>query len=815
LSHGGVIDAPGPGFSGYKVYRSIDGAAYSLLATVADRTTNYYTDSSISGSDPYYYKMYAEDSNGNSSYLTSSISAQADGIQNLGEGGGGFDTIAPNISSIASSGQTTQSITITWTTNELSNSAVGYCTAPCSDYSVQQTVSSYVTSHSVTVDGLTPDTTYNYAVFSTDPSGNTASTTGLTFSTSAGPTISGVSIIDVSNETAQITWNTDIAASGYVVYATNTPPSGNIGGWSSLDTIRTVTLTGLDSGTKYYFYVKSQDGDNNWAYDYNVVLGTTEYYSFTTSSDSSAPVITSVALNSTSATTTVVSWITNEPATSQIEYGTESAVYGTIFSLKTSYDTSHFITLSGLSQQTPYYFRVASVDQSGNSASSTEASFTTLETQIPISEQVIQQTVVVAGGGGGGGGISYSDYNNVKNELLATNEEPDNLKSKVLGIDEGDDIDPAELIKIIIEKFVSLSGTFSSDTSLDLTEEDIAPAIESLRQLADIVPATIITGKPEMNIGATEATIRWKTDKKTNSVISYAVDGEYKTKSERPYVAESGVLDEYILDHEVVLSNLSPSTTYHFQIKTRTEIGDWVKTRDYIFTTRAQFPRIIDPRIRIIDNQSVAILWTTNIPADSVIKYTPIRNSVPAEDESETFGKPDIVKDHIVTLKNLEPANMYDLEILSTDPFGNIAKKQMPPFSTIKDKTSPVITHIRTETTVFPGSTDKIQTIIFWDTDEPSTSQVLYDEVSGSASAGLPKNATKENEEITNKHTVVITEWHPGAVYRFRAISVDSTGNEGSSKDFMVVTPQKQATVVDLIISNFSETFGWTKKLGL
>jgi len=29
-----------------------------------------------------------------------------------------------------------------------------------------------------------------------------------------------------------------------------------------------------------------------------------------------------------------------------------------------------------------------------------------------------------------------------------------------------------------------------------------------------------------------------------------------------------------------------------------------------------------------------------------------------------------------------------------------------------------------------------------------------------------------------------------------------------------VMTPQKKATVLDLIIENFSQTFGWVEKLG-
>ena len=82
--------------------------------------------------------------------------------------------------------------------------------------------SSLVTSHSVTLTGLTPGTTYNYAVLSADSAG-TATSANFTFSTPATiPTISAVASSSVTATSATITWTTDQASSSQAEYGTTT-----------------------------------------------------------------------------------------------------------------------------------------------------------------------------------------------------------------------------------------------------------------------------------------------------------------------------------------------------------------------------------------------------------------------------------------------------------------------------------------------------------------------------------------------------------------------------------------------------------------
>jgi hypothetical protein len=89
------------------------------------------------------------------------------------------DTTAPTISTVASTGVASTTATITWTTNETSDSQVSY--RRLGDAAYQQTAinATLVTSHSTGLTGLDPSTTYEYFVRSADAAGN-ASTSSPT-----------------------------------------------------------------------------------------------------------------------------------------------------------------------------------------------------------------------------------------------------------------------------------------------------------------------------------------------------------------------------------------------------------------------------------------------------------------------------------------------------------------------------------------------------------------------------------------------------------------------------------------------------------
>ncbi|RLE69521.1 MAG: hypothetical protein DRJ45_06545, partial [Thermoprotei archaeon] len=92
------------------------------------------------------------------------------------------DITPPAIYNITVSSITSHSAVISWKTNEPSTSLVKYSTSP-RNYPYFKEDTSYTTSHSITLTGLSPNTTYYFVVNSTDKAGNSAQSTEHSFKT--------------------------------------------------------------------------------------------------------------------------------------------------------------------------------------------------------------------------------------------------------------------------------------------------------------------------------------------------------------------------------------------------------------------------------------------------------------------------------------------------------------------------------------------------------------------------------------------------------------------------------------------------------
>ena len=92
--------------------------------------------------------------------------------------------------------------------------------------------------------------------------------------------------------------------------------------------------------------------------------------------DTAGPVFSGIGAPSVGGTTATVAWNTNEPADSQVDYGT-TASFGSTTTLNAAYVTSHSQGLQGLSAGTQYYYRVRSRDSAGNLSLSAQQTFTT------------------------------------------------------------------------------------------------------------------------------------------------------------------------------------------------------------------------------------------------------------------------------------------------------------------------------------------------------------------------------------------------------------------------------------------------------
>lgn len=114
--------------------------------------------------------------------------------------GGGGDTTAPVISSVTLSDISDSSAKVNWTTDELASSAVDYGTT--ASYGSTTSDAALTTSHSITIDGLSANTTYHYRIRSSDAASNEAATSGNTVTTAAqGQTITETISVNTTTTT--------------------------------------------------------------------------------------------------------------------------------------------------------------------------------------------------------------------------------------------------------------------------------------------------------------------------------------------------------------------------------------------------------------------------------------------------------------------------------------------------------------------------------------------------------------------------------------------------------------------------------------
>jgi hypothetical protein len=106
--------------------------------------------------------------------------------------------------------------------------------------------------------------------------------------------------------------------------------------------------------------------------------------------DTAAPQITDIGVTPVGSGSVNITWTTNEFATSAVYYGTQPGEYPNTLD-DSYYVEQHTVGLSDLTPHTTYYFLVSSTDQSGNTATSAEQSFSTA---MHIAKSVVPQRQV-------------------------------------------------------------------------------------------------------------------------------------------------------------------------------------------------------------------------------------------------------------------------------------------------------------------------------------------------------------------------------------------------------------------------------------
>ena len=765
-----VVEAPTPGFAQYEIYRSTDNVTYSLVGAEDTMATNYYGDSTVNFDTLYYYKVAIVDNNSNTSYFSAVVNGKANGTEDAGEGGGGTETTPPIISNVATSSVYTTHATIAWDTNELSDSRVDYITdtggnfvsAPFTGVASMVDNVAGVGQHSVTLSGLSANKTYYFQVQSTDPSSNIATSTegvnGYSFTTLSGPIISNISTSEIDNTQATIVWTTDIVANSYVVYSTSSDLSGSTEAGSATETTsHSVSIAGLTAGTKYYYYVKS-----GVAQDKNVVDGVITYFTFNTTSDTTAPTITFVLaddVTNITDTSATISWITDELATSTLEYG-ETVSYGTTLS-NNNYNTSHSFNLAGLTKGTTYYIRLKNTDTNGNTAENTGCTFATTDSEdyiAPVISSVAASSVTVSAAT-----AAWTTNESATSTIYYGTSIEYGSSETNSSLNTGHSFTLTELAPSTLYYFKAESADANGNTATD--DNGGAGYTFTTADASDTTAPTISavsSGTPHPTL----ITITWTTDEESSSLVDFGINTSYGSTQ--------GNSADSTNSHFVTLIGLIPSSLYHFRVKSADELGNLAASGDYTFTTDSPpdpgdviAPSISDIATSNITANSAAIAWTTDEDSDSVAGY-----SIDANFNTEK-GDMTQTKNHIITVTNLTPSTVYKFRVKSTDANGNLAiddnNSNGWTFTTLSgaDSISPIISNVAV------SSIAQTIAVITWTTNENSSSLVDF-------GTDTSYGSTQGNDQDSVIfHSVTLIGLTSATDYKFRVKTVDAAGNQG------------------------------------
>ncbi len=476
--------------------------------------------------------------------------------------------------------------------------------------------------------------------------------------------------------------------------------------------------------------------------------------------DVTPPDITNVQITDVAEDKVTITWETDEDADSTVNYGLQED-YG-IVRVPTADKTLHSITIDSLEPGRTYYFRVVSSDVEGNQGIS--ANYKVLTSGTP-------QSGAEAGEG--------------KETQTETNQTVQNQSQSQTD---------AQTSQEIVQQIQQIQ---SPETLQEILNETVK-AIQGITEDLTIVgPPTVI---PE----TTSAVVKWVTDRESSSEVLFSTSDAY---TEGSYDFSQASTDGNTKDHEVKIIGLEPYTEYHFKVRSKDSFNITGESRDYTFKTKASLPDIKNLRIVKVEEDSATLAWDTTVPAKALIEYQDLTTG-----GQNSIGRPTLASTHQMRIADLTLGTRYVAFVIAENAGGDRVKSNPITFVTVKDTAAPIISNVTNDSTLFPGSESRIQTIIEWITDEPAHCALTYRE--GIAGGVDPTVIDSKDSGFAAQHVEVIVDFAPATVYQFWLDCADEAGNKIKSENYVLFTPIQEKNIIDIILENFQSTFGWVKNIG-
>ncbi|HFE52110.1 MAG TPA: hypothetical protein ENK07_01630, partial [Bacteroidetes bacterium] len=555
--------------------------------------------------------------------------------------------------------------------------------------------------------------------------------------------------------------------------------------------------------------------------------------------DRMAPIITAgPSVSTLIGGTAVISWETNEPSTSVVQYGTGLPYTAELSDADLT--QTHRLQLSGLQAGAEYHFRVGSSDASGNGPTwSSDRTFTvpaaevsaafadtalpggeTAEFSLQVSDLsgygVTQFTALVAydpallhfeelvQAGSLTSGWSALQVNGEAGLLQITGSGPSALagSGSLFGL-----------------KFTATNPAVLTETELSLVQlifdggwprASLRSGKISLIPSGDTQPPVITSGPFVDKITSSSARIFWITDEPALGEVEFGPDLTYGSK-----VAETAAK----IYHQVMLSGLAAGATFHFRVRNRDLQGNLSE-----FSPDAQFQTLPGNSV-LVDMPAVQVapgavfdlpIRTANVSnlgvyscdielafdssllsAVSVTSQNTLTSSWGDPVYTVQAGRLIIAAGGIAPLQGSGNLFVVRLRLADSAPAGSVVPVRFASFAfnegtpaatvasgrvKVRDIRPPVLTGGPSAALVTSTSA-----WILWQTDEPADSRVSY----GTAS---PDERALSDGRFRTVHALQLADLQPGTAYLYRIASRDTSGNLfESGQTFQFTTPAASA----------------------
>jgi len=560
-----------------------------------------------------------------------------------GGGGGGCptcpvcasDNVAPKISNVEISEITSKSAVVRWETDEAADSSVQYGTD--GKYTLMagnpSDITSPQTKHEILMLNLNPETDYELKVISRDAAGNSSVGDSVSFKTLAlteiekmqdgdklnltieilkelydkgiiddamlkeiiektgsQPTILGedTMIKNLTSQSATISWQTDKKTNSFVRFrkaGNDTLSWEEVGVTSDYITDHLVTIDGLEADTAYEYQAKSMDILGN--------IALSKINSFTTRPKA---VISEVTVSGITLDSAVVSWKTNIPNTSDIDYGFSTNYDKNYESNSGDRVMTHEVKLKNLENGKIYHYKVKGRDENGDLVSSDDYVFNTYAMPVISNYDLAEVKDYSA---------SIKWTSNIEMDSTVTYTDVKTSESRMQGdakfvLDHKIDLtnlNPGTEYVIKIEgRDIFGNIAKSSDIKIVTLLDNVPPQIDSIR--TDVSLSSSSTNK-------TQLVIVWKTDEPaTSQVMLYENGNEQKPSNSSSF--DSNLTTK----HTTVFTNLGAGMVYRLQIESADKSGNLTKSRDFVVLTPQNRKSILQIIIDIIQKM---FGWVNNI----------------------------------------------------------------------------------------------------------------------------------------------------------------------------------------------------------